>query len=41
MMIPVNSGAHWSLVVVDIEVDELKYYDSMGGTNKHCLDRIW
>lgn len=41
MIIPVNSGAHWSLVVVDLEADVVKYYDSMGGINKHCVNKIW
>ena len=32
-MIPIIKNSHWSLVVVDLERKELKYYDSLQGQN--------
>ncbi len=37
---PIHQGAHWCLAVVDLERQELKYYDSMAGDDFKCLDRI-
>ena len=39
IFIPVNLGnAHWALIVIDIELKIVKYYDSYHGidTCKHC-----
>ncbi len=40
MIMPIHQGAHWCLAVVDLERQELKYYDSMTGDDFKCLDRI-
>ena len=29
LLIPVNTGAHWTLAVVDFAEKEFRYYDSM------------
>ena len=40
ILIPVNLGAHWCLVVVDFDRLEFQYYDSMAGDNIGCLKQI-
>lgn len=40
MLIPLNTGAHWSLAVVDNTNREIRYYDSLSGDNMKCLQRI-
>ena len=31
---------HWCLAVVDMEMQEIKYFDSMGGNNTRCLSAL-
>lgn len=40
MLIPVNVGAHWCLVVANLLDSEIKYFDSMGNDNFQCLQQI-
>ena len=40
ILIPVHSGCHWSLVVVDCRKEEIEYYDSLGGNGTFCTIRI-
>ena len=40
LLIPVNTGAHLTLAVVDFAEKEFRYYDSMLTDNKACLQRI-
>jgi len=40
VFIPVHLGMHWCLAVVDMEMKEIKYYDSMGGNNSRCLSAV-
>ena len=40
LLIPVNTGAHWTLAVVDFAEKEFRYYDSMLTDNEACLQRI-
>ena len=40
LLIPVNTGAHWTLAVVDFAEKEFRYYDSMLKDNMACLQRI-
>ncbi|XP_026469543.1 sentrin-specific protease 1-like [Ctenocephalides felis] len=39
MPIPVHvSGVHWCMLIIDFKHKTIKYYDSMGGSNKGVLD---
>uniref|UniRef100_A0A183I4X9 ULP_PROTEASE domain-containing protein n=1 Tax=Onchocerca flexuosa TaxID=387005 RepID=A0A183I4X9_9BILA len=38
LLVPVHLGAHWCLTVIDFKNRIIDYYDSMGGSNDHCLD---
>uniref|UniRef100_A0A8R1Y4M6 ULP_PROTEASE domain-containing protein n=1 Tax=Onchocerca volvulus TaxID=6282 RepID=A0A8R1Y4M6_ONCVO len=38
LLVPVHLGAHWCLCVIDFKNRIIDYYDSMGGSNDHCLD---
>jgi len=40
VFVPVHLGMHWCLAVVDLEMKEIKYYDSMGGNNSRCLSAL-
>lgn len=37
---PIHLGIHWCLALVDFTTKEIKYYDSMGADNKHCLQTL-
>ena len=37
VLVPVHMGNHWCLAVIDMRNNEIKYYDSLGGTNYGCL----
>ncbi|KAL4001827.1 Ulp1 protease family C-terminal catalytic domain protein [Acanthocheilonema viteae] len=38
LLIPIHLDAHWCLTVIDFKNRIIDYYDSMGGSNDHCLD---
>lgn len=40
ILIPVHSGAHWSLATVCPEQGTIQYYDSHGRSNLGCLDSL-
>jgi len=40
VFVPVHLGMHWCLAVVDMDMKEIKYYDSMGGNNSRCLSAL-
>ncbi len=40
LIVPVNTGNHWCLVVVDFVKYELRYYDSLLGDGINCLKHI-
>ena len=40
IMVPVHLGMHWCLATVDMRNKEIRYYDSMGGTNNLCLNAL-
>jgi len=37
VILPIHLGAHWCLAVIDFTNKKFGYYDSMGGTNSHCI----
>ena len=39
VLIPIHSGCHWSLVVVDCRKEKIEYYDSLGGSGTSCT--LW
>ncbi|KAK2163279.1 hypothetical protein LSH36_82g00005 [Paralvinella palmiformis] len=40
ILVPVHLGMHWCLAVVDFRKKEIRYYDSMGGNNRTCLEAL-
>ncbi|VDD90513.1 unnamed protein product [Enterobius vermicularis] len=40
LLVPVHLGAHWCLAVIDLKLKFIHYYDSLGGSNDHCLDLL-
>ena len=40
ILIPVHSGAHWSLATVCPKLRTIRYYDSQGRSNLGCLDSL-
>jgi sentrin-specific protease 1 len=40
ILIPIHSGLHWCLAVIDCKKKEFMYYDSLGGRNQSCLSRL-
>lgn len=40
MLIPLHLGNHWCVVCVDFVEKSIKYYDSLHGSNKGCLNTI-
>ena len=41
LLIPIHTGCHWSLVVIDCTKENIEHYDSLGGTGSTCITRIW
>ncbi|CAG0896220.1 unnamed protein product [Darwinula stevensoni] len=37
VLVPVHLGMHWTLAVIDMTEKGIRYYDSMGHENSHCL----
>jgi sentrin-specific protease 1 len=38
---PINvSNSHWCLAVVEPKMRRIRYFDSLGGINQHCLDLL-
>ena len=40
VLIPIHLGTHWTLAVADINNQDIKYFDSMGGYNEGCLKTL-
>ena len=40
VLIPIHLGLHWTLVVIDFDCNEIRYYDSMNGNNNECLNAL-
>ena len=40
VLIPIHSGCHWSLVVLDCRKEQIEYYDSLGGSGTSYTLRI-
>lgn len=40
MLVPIHLGNHWCLVCVNFVAKTIKYYDSLGGSNRRCIDVI-
>ena len=40
ILIPVHSGSHWSLTVVDTRAKSIAYYDSLLGDNHRCVSAV-
>ncbi|KAJ1921196.1 SUMO1 sentrin specific peptidase 1 [Mycoemilia scoparia] len=38
IIVPVHLGVHWCLAAIWPKEKKINYYDSMGGTNTHCLE---
>ncbi|KAG5876722.1 hypothetical protein JTB14_015511 [Gonioctena quinquepunctata] len=38
--IPIHLGMHWCMAVIDFRDRSIRYYDSMGSSNKKCLDAL-
>ncbi|XP_039250119.2 sentrin-specific protease 1-like [Styela clava] len=38
VLYPIHLGVHWCLAVVDFISKQIRYYDSMGGANRECLE---
>jgi sentrin-specific protease 1 len=40
ILVPIHLGNHWCLAVVNFSEKRFEYYDSLGGENKKCLERL-
>ncbi|EDV27175.1 uncharacterized protein TRIADDRAFT_23232, partial [Trichoplax adhaerens] len=40
LLIPIHLGVHWCLATIDFRKKEVKYYDSMLGSNYKCVDTL-
>ncbi|XP_077978943.1 uncharacterized protein LOC144434366 [Glandiceps talaboti] len=40
VFVPVHLGMHWCLAVIDFRKKSITYYDSMGGNNMQCLNKL-
>jgi len=40
VLVPIHLGNHWCLAVVNFRDKRFEYYDSLGGENKKCLERL-
>ncbi|WP_419241167.1 Ulp1 family isopeptidase [Cardinium endosymbiont of Nabis limbatus] len=40
LLIPIHLGYHWCLAVVDFGKKAINYYDSLGKSNKDCLNKL-
>lgn len=40
IFIPVHLGVHWCLAVIDFKNKKINYYDSMGGKNMDCIQKL-
>ena len=40
LLVPVHEDSHWTLAIVDFRVKRIKYFDSIGGRNDHCLTML-
>jgi len=40
IVVPIHLGLHWTLAVVDMNCQEIRYYDSMNGNNNECLKAL-
>ncbi len=40
IVIPIHLGLHWTLAVIDMNCQEIRYYDSMNGNNNECLKAL-
>lgn len=40
VLVPIHLGNHWCLAVIDFRKKAIAYYDSLGGTNEKCLDKL-
>ena len=40
IVVPIHLGLHWTLAVVDMNFQEIRYYDSMNGNNNECLKAL-
>ncbi|XP_052782238.1 sentrin-specific protease 1-like [Mya arenaria] len=38
IIIPVHLGMHWCLAIIDFKKKQIRYYDSMGGGDRGCLN---
>ncbi|XP_018324219.1 ubiquitin-like-specific protease ESD4 [Agrilus planipennis] len=38
--VPIHLGVHWCMSMIDFRYKTIKYYDSMGGSNRRCLDAL-
>ncbi len=40
IVVPIHLGLHWTLAVIDMNCQEIRYYDSMNGNNNECLKAL-
>lgn len=38
--VPIHLGMHWCMSIIDLRAKHIKYYDSMGGSNRQCLEAL-
>ncbi len=40
ILVPVHLGMHWCLSTIDLRSKTVRYYDSMSGNNRECLNAL-
>lgn len=40
IVVPIHLGMHWCMSVIDFRDCTIKYYDSMGSSNRQCLEAL-
>lgn len=41
LAVPIHLGMHWCMSIVDFREKTIKYYDSMGGAGRRCLEALY
>lgn len=40
VVVPIHLGMHWCMSIIDFRDKSIRYYDSMGGSNRECLPAL-
>lgn len=41
VFVPINTGSHWTLIVINFEAKKIEYFNSYVTTDRTYLDRFW